>query len=50
MLDLSDTQDAILHIAFKIADDEGWLILDLDDLEAVIGYMDENKKELRKEY
>ncbi len=50
MLDLSDTQDAILHIAFKLADDEGWLILDLDDLEAVIGYMDENKKELRKDY
>ncbi len=50
LMDLSDTQDAILHIAFKIADDNGWLILDLDDLEAVISYMDEHSKELRKEY
>ena len=50
LLDLSDTQDAILHIAFKIADDNGWLVLDLDDLEAVISYMDENSKTLRKEY
>jgi len=49
-MDLSDTQDALLHIAFKIADDKAWLVLDLDDLEAVISYMDENKKDLRKEY
>ena len=50
LMDLSDTQDALLHIAFKIADDKAWLVLDLDDLEAVISYMDENKKDLRKEY
>ncbi len=50
LMDLSDTQDALLHIAFKIADDNAWLVLDLDDLEAVISYMDEHKKELRKEY
>ena len=50
LMDLSDTQDAILHMAFKIADDNWWLILDLDDLEAVILYMDENSKDLRKEY
>ena len=50
LMDLSDTQDALIHMAFKIADDNGWLILDLDDLEAVISYMDENSKELRKDY
>jgi len=50
LMDLSDTQDALLHIAFKIADDNWWLILDLDDLEAIISYMDENSKELRKDY
>ena len=50
LLGLSDTQDALLHISFKIADDNWWLILDLDDLEAVISYMDENSKELRKDY
>jgi hypothetical protein len=36
LLDLSDTQDALLHVAFKIADDNNWLLLDLDDLEALI--------------
>jgi hypothetical protein len=49
-MDLSETQDALLHIAFKIADDNGWLILDLDDLEAVISYMEENSLALRKDY
>ncbi len=50
LMNLSDTQDALLHVSFKIADDNGWLILDLDDLEAVISYMDEHKKDLRKDY
>ncbi|MDQ7009210.1 MAG: DUF853 family protein [Candidatus Gracilibacteria bacterium] len=50
LLDLSETQDGLLHIAFKIADDNNWLVLDLDDLEAIISYMDENSKTLRKEY
>jgi DNA helicase HerA-like ATPase len=49
-MDLTETQDALLFIAFKIADDNNWLILDLKDLEAVISYMDQNSKELRKEY
>jgi hypothetical protein len=49
-MDLTDTQDALLHIAFKIADDNGWLVIDLDDLDAIISYMDENAKELRREY
>jgi DNA helicase HerA-like ATPase len=50
IMDLSDTQDALLHIAFKIADDNWWLILDLDDIEAILWYMDENRKTLRKYY
>jgi len=50
LMDLSETQDALLHIAFKIADDNWWLILDLDDLEAILSYMDENSKELKKDY
>jgi len=50
LMDLSDTQDALLHIVFKIADDNWWLILDLDDIEAILWYMDENRKTLRKDY
>ncbi len=50
ILKLTDTQDALIHIAFKIADDNGWLLLDLDDMEAILSYMEENSKILRSEY
>jgi hypothetical protein len=49
-MDLSSTQDALLHIAFKIADDNGWLMIDLDDLQAMLNYMEENANLLKKEY
>lgn len=50
LMNLSSTQDALLHIAFKIADDNGWLMLDLDDLQAMLNYMEENADILKKEY
>jgi len=50
ILDLSDTGEALMHIAFKIADDNWWLLLDLDDVEAILNYMEENSKILKKEY
>ena len=36
MLDLNDTQEGVLNIAFKFADDEGLLLLDLKDLRALL--------------
>ncbi len=42
LLDLNDTQEGVLNIAFKIADDEGLLLLDLKDLRAVLTYVSEN--------
>ncbi len=50
LLNLSDTQDALLHVAFKIADDNNWLLLDLDDIESLIWWMDTNSSELITEY
>ena len=50
LLNLTDSQEWLLYIGFKIADDNWWLILDLDDLEAILSYMDENSKDLRKQY
>lgn len=50
LLDLSDTQDAILHMVFSIADDEGLLLVDLKDLKSVLQFLGENRKELSKEY
>ena len=50
LLDLNDTQTGILYSAFKLADDEGMLILDLKDLRALLNWMGEHRKELKTEY
>src|SRR5215472_10548996 len=43
ILELNDTQAGVLEITFKMADDRGLLLLDLDDLRAVIGFVAENR-------
>ncbi len=50
MLELNDTQEGVLSIAFKLADDEGLLLLDFKDLRAVLNYVAERAEELRAEY
>ena len=50
MLDLNDTQEGIIYAVFKIADDQGLLLLDLKDLRALLAFAGENAKELRLEY
>lgn len=50
MLSLNDTQKGILYALFKIADDEGLLLLDFKDLKAMLSFVSENSKELSKEY
>lgn len=50
MLELNDTQSGILDIAFKMADDRGLLLLDLDDLRALLGFIAENRKQISIEY
>lgn len=50
MLDLNDTQSGILQLAFRIADDEGMLLLDLKDLRAMCAFVGENARSLRNEY
>jgi len=50
MLDLNDTQEGILYAVFKIADDQGMLLLDLKDLRALLAFAGENAKQLRLEY
>jgi DNA helicase HerA-like ATPase len=50
MLELNDTQSGVLDIAFKLADDNGWLLLDLDDLRALLGFVAENRKQISTEY
>jgi len=50
MLDLNDTQAAVLALAFKVADDQGLLLLDLKDLRALLAHVAENAAELKKAY
>jgi DNA helicase HerA-like ATPase len=50
LLDLNDTQEGVLYAVFKMADDEGMLLLDLKDLRALLVFAGENAKDLRLEY
>ena len=50
MLDLNDTQTGMLEIAFAMADDRGLLLLDLDDLRAVLTFIADNRKDVSAHY
>jgi len=50
MMELNDTQEGILNIAFAIAEDESLPILDFKDLRALLNNISERKKELRAKY
>lgn len=46
LLDLNQTQEGVLHVAYKIADSEGIPLVDLDDLSALLREMAERRKEI----
>ena len=50
MLELNDTQAGVLDIAFALADDQGLLLLDLDDLRALLAFVAETRKEVSTRY
>ena len=50
LLDLNDVQEGALNIAFRIADEEGLLLLDLKDLRAILNYVAERAAELTTLY
>ncbi|ADZ71409.1 ATPase protein [Polymorphum gilvum SL003B-26A1] len=50
LLELNDTQEGVLTIAFQLADDEGLLLLDLKDLRAVLAHVGERAQELSRVY
>ncbi|KFN41146.1 helicase HerA-like domain-containing protein [Arenimonas oryziterrae] len=50
ILELNEVQSGVLDIAFKLADDEGLLLLDLDDLRALLNYVAEHKSEISQKY
>jgi hypothetical protein len=50
MLDLNETQTGVLNLVFKIADDNGLLLLDLKDLRAMLQYVGDNAKDFTTQY
>ncbi|GAB1386773.1 DUF853 domain-containing protein [Melaminivora sp.] len=50
MLALNETQMGVLNLVFKIADDQGLLLLDLKDLRAMVQHVGDNAKQFTTEY
>lgn len=50
LLDLNEIQEGVLNLTFKLADDNGMLLLDLKDLQAMLAYVAEHAKEITTLY
>ncbi|USZ14487.1 DUF853 domain-containing protein [Moraxella sp. FZFQ2102] len=50
LLGLNDTQEGLLNLVFKVADDRGWHLLDLKDLRSMLVFVSENAAEFRVQY
>jgi DNA helicase HerA-like ATPase len=50
LLDLNDVQEGVLNIVFKLADDEGLLLLDLKDLRSLLTYVGDNAATIATRY
>src|SRR5262245_30854121 len=50
LMDLNDVQEGVLNIAFRVADEQGLLLLDMKDLRAILAYVAEHAAELTTQY
>jgi DNA helicase HerA-like ATPase len=50
MMDLNDVQEGVLNIAFKVADEQGLLLLDMKDLRAILTFIAESAADLTTQY
>src|SRR5688572_7985455 len=50
LLNLNETQSGVLNLVFKIADDNGMLLLDLKDLRAMLQYVGDNAAQFKTQY
>jgi len=50
IFELNETQSGVLEIGFKLADDRGLLLLDLDDLRSLLAFLNDNRKDVSAQY
>jgi uncharacterized protein len=50
LLELNDTQEGVLNIAFRVADENQWPVIDLKDLRALLSFCSENLKDISGRY
>ena len=50
LMNLNDTQEGLLNLVFKVADDKGWHILDLKDLRSMLKHVSDHASEYRTHY
>lgn len=50
MMDLNDVQEGVLNIAFRVADEQGLLLLDMKDLRGILSFIAEHADELTTQY
>ena len=50
MLELNEVQEGVLNVAFRVADEQGWPLLDLADLRALLTWAGENRADLSLRY
>ncbi|MDB5453209.1 MAG: protein of unknown function hydrolase, partial [Caulobacteraceae bacterium] len=50
LLELPEAQSGVLDIVFQVADEQGLLLLDLDDLQSMLAYVGENAREIGLKY
>jgi hypothetical protein len=50
LLQLNETQEGVLNIAFKLADDQDLLMLDLKDLKGMLNFIADHAKDIQTEY
>src|SRR6202048_4855767 len=50
MMDLNDVQEGVLNIAFRVADEQGLLLLDMKDVRAILSFIAEHAADLTTQY
>jgi DNA helicase HerA-like ATPase len=50
LLELNDTQEGVLHVTFRVADDEGLLLLDMDDLRSMLHHVSTHSADYSRRY